>query len=326
MSQAPLPRSRPHRLVATAAIVVLAVAMVGCAPSPKSKKGKTTKPPAPTTTLPPVGPPTRSIVFPLAKMISYSDTFGAARSGGRSHEGQDLMSPKGTVAVAAVSGTVTSLRHDSSGLSGNSLRITDAEGWQYVYIHVNNDTPGTDDGANVYEQAFVDGIRVGQKVVAGEPVAYVGDSGNAESTGPHLHFEIHSPDGAAVNAYSSLRAAPVSVLSADQMAAAAPGGSVDGLVVAGPGAVRAAGWALDRVTDAAVPVSIYVDGNPATTTPASLVRPDVAAAFPTRTGNHGYDITVPGIAAGAHRVCVIFHNAGAGGGSTRAGCADLAVP
>src|SRR4051794_14737954 len=74
----------------------------------------------------PVGPPTREIVFPLATMVKYSDTFGAARSGGRSHEGQDLMAPKGLVAVAAATGTVTYLRHSSDGLSGNMLRITDA--------------------------------------------------------------------------------------------------------------------------------------------------------------------------------------------------------
>ena len=316
--------ARPRPLLMLA-VVALTLALVACAPAPKSKKSKTAKP-APTTTLPPVGPPTRNIVFPLDHMISYSDTWGAARSGGRTHEGQDLMAPKGTVAVAAATGTVTWMRHDSTGLSGNMLRITDADGWQYVYIHINNDTPGTDDGANVYEQAFIDGIRVGQKVLAGEPVAYVGDSGNAESTGPHLHFEIHSPDGAAVNAYSSLRAAPVSVIPAEQRAGAAPIGSIDGLIASGPNMIRATGWALDRVVDASVPVSIYVNGNLVVTVPANKVRPDVAAAFPTRTGNHGYDVAVGAIPSGTQRVCVVFHNAGAGGGSGRAGCGDLAVP
>ena len=169
---------RPRSLFAVAALAI--TTLTACAPPS----------PAPTKASTSVGPPTRNIVFPLARSVKYSDTFGAGRSGGRSHEGQDLMAPKGTVAVAAAAGTVTMVRHSSDGLSGNMLRITDPEGWQYVYIHLNNDTPGTDDGANVFEQAFVDGIRQGQQVVPGEPIGYVGDSGNAESTGPHLHFEI----------------------------------------------------------------------------------------------------------------------------------------
>jgi hypothetical protein len=217
------------------------------------------------------------------------------------------------------------MRHDATGLSGNMLTITDADGWQYLYIHINNDTPGTDNGANVYEQAFVDGIRVGQNVVAGEPVAYVGDSGDAEATGSHLHFEMHSPDGTAVNGYSTLRAAPVAPLSPAQVVAAAPFGAVDGLVAGAVGEANVRGWAIDRVTDAPVPVSVYVDGNPVVTDLANLSRPDVAAAFPTRAGAHGYDITATGIPAGDHRVCVIFHNAGAGGGSVRPGCAVLTI-
>lgn len=270
---------------------------------------------------PPAASPVRSITFPLATAVSFGDSFGAPRSGGRSHEGQDLMAPKGTIAVAAASGTVTFLRHSSDGLSGNMLRITDADGWQYVYIHLNNDTPGTDDGANVYDQAFVDGIRKGQKVVAGEPIAFVGDSGNAEHTGAHLHFEIRSPDGAAVNAYSSLRHAPVAPRGLLDVIAAAPFGSVDVIANPSTATLTATGWAMDRVTDDPVAVSLYVDGNPVATTLADLPRPDVAAAHPTRTGDHGFEVVVAGIVPGPHRVCVVFHNAGAGGGSLRAGCA-----
>ena len=49
--------------------------------------------------------------------------------------------------VAAADGTVTFLRTDASGTSGNMVEITDDDGWSYWYMHVNNDTPGTDDGA-----------------------------------------------------------------------------------------------------------------------------------------------------------------------------------
>ena len=265
------------------------------------------------------------MVFPLATSVKYSDTFGAARSGGRAHEGQDLMAPKGTVAVAAATGTVTYLRHAGDGLSGNMLRITDADGWQYVYIHINNDTPGTDDGANVYEQAFVDGIRAGQKVVAGEPIAFVGDSGNAESTGAHLHFELRRPDGSAVNAYPSLRAAAIAPLSPAAVVAAAPIGWLDTVTNPAAGQIRVAGWAVDRAVATSVTVSVYVDGNPVAVGVAGLDRPDIAAAYPDRGAAHGFDLTAAGVAAGTHRVCLIAHNAGSGGGSSRIGCATVPV-
>jgi len=270
----------------------------------------------------------RSIVFPVAAKVTYSDTFGNGRSGGRSHEGQDLMGAKGTPLIAAVDGTITSVRHSSDGLSGNMLRITDAEGWQYVYIHINNDRPGTDDAANIFEQAFVDGVRQGQKVKAGEPVAYLGDSGNAEGTGAHLHFEIRTPDNVAVNAYSSLRAATVRRVGVDERAGAAPVGAIDSLSAVGSNSVRVQGWALDRVVNDPVAVTVYVDGNPLgrrSTTIADGDRPDIDAAFPGRGAEHGFDLEVTGIVSGQHRICVILHNAGDGGGSTRLGCSDVWV-
>ncbi len=150
------------------------------------------------------------MTFPvLGGVKAYGDTHGAPRSGGRSHQGQDLMGPKTTRLVAANDGTVTALRHDSTGLSGNSLTITDSAGWKYVYIHLNNDRPGTDDGANIFDQAFAAGLRRGSVVEAGDLVGYMGDSGNAEDAGSHLHFELHRPDGTVVNAYPSLKAATV---------------------------------------------------------------------------------------------------------------------
>jgi murein DD-endopeptidase MepM/ murein hydrolase activator NlpD len=84
------------------------------------------------------------------------------------------------------------------------LTITADNGWKYTYIHLNNDRPGTDDGANIYSNAFVKGITKGSRVKAGQPVAYVGDSGNAENTGSHLHFEMYAPDGTLVNPYGPL--------------------------------------------------------------------------------------------------------------------------
>lgn len=261
--------------------------------------------------------------------MSFSDSFGAARSGGRHHQGQDLMGKKGTLLVAAVDATVRLVRHSSNGLSGNMVQLVDAEGWQYVYLHINNDHPGTDDGANVFEQAFADGMRVGQRVLAGEPIAYLGDSGNAESVGSHLHFELHTPDGAAVNAFASLRAASHSSLSPAQVSAAAPFGARDVIAATGAGLLRVAGWALDKVVDDAVPITVYVDGNPAASGLADGARPDLAAALPDRVAEghgdlHGFDMAVP-VAAGSHVVCVIAHNAGSGGGSGRLDCVTISM-
>jgi hypothetical protein len=108
-----------------------------------------------------------------------------------------MLGPKMTPLVAAADGTITWMRHDTS--RGNILYLTDDDGWQYTYIHINNDTPGTDDGANRYEEAFAPGIERGARVQAGQVIAYMGDSGNAEWTVSHLHFEIVSPDGYNVN-------------------------------------------------------------------------------------------------------------------------------
>jgi murein DD-endopeptidase MepM/ murein hydrolase activator NlpD len=134
------------------------------------------------------------------------DTFGAARGGGtRRHIGQDIMAPKLTPIVAVFDGTVHFNRtHDVK--AGNMLTLKGANGWNAVYIHINNDTPGTDDGQGSWEYAYAPGLQDGQKVLAGQFIAYVGDSGNAEEAGSHLHFELNSAKGA-VNAFPSLKAA-----------------------------------------------------------------------------------------------------------------------
>jgi hypothetical protein len=105
--------------------------------------------------------------------------------------------------------TVVELRHQSS---GNSLYLKGDDGWYYCYLHINNDDPGTDNAANQFKYAFAPGMAVGKRVLKGELVAYLGDSGNAEGTGAHLHFEIRMPNtkwynAAAVNAAYSLTAA-----------------------------------------------------------------------------------------------------------------------
>ena len=152
----------------------------------------------------------RDIVFPVDGTSTYSDTFGACRSGcTRAHAGIDIMTAKLTPLLAATDATVTSLKGTATpdGSAGNYLILEDSAGWEYWYIHVNNDSPGTDDGANPEEWVFGPGVAQGAAVEAGQVVAYAGDSGNAEASSPHLHFEIHKPDGSVINPYRSLQAA-----------------------------------------------------------------------------------------------------------------------
>ncbi|HEY8525554.1 MAG TPA: M23 family metallopeptidase [Acidimicrobiales bacterium] len=151
----------------------------------------------------------RLIRFPIGgdTAVSYEDTFGACRGTNcsRRHMGTDIFAPKLTPLVAAQAGRITWLRSDASGTAGNGVGITDAEGWRYLYLHLNNDTPGTDDGANPPEWRFAPGIALDAYVEAGDLLGYVGDSGNAETTPPHVHFELRRPDGVTINAYPSLR-------------------------------------------------------------------------------------------------------------------------
>jgi len=134
---------------------------------------------------------TRDITFPVEGDVSWTDTYGACRDGcSRYHEGQDLMGTKLQHLIACRDGVIVSLNHESS---GNSLYLQDDDGWYYAYLHINNDDPGTDDGANPIQWAFAPGVQQGSRVYRGQFIAYLGDSGNAESAGSHCHFEIRKP-------------------------------------------------------------------------------------------------------------------------------------
>jgi len=136
-----------------------------------------------------------SMYFPVVGENYYTDTFGAPRSGERTHEGVDIMSEKMTPVVAVASGTVGWMQ-DEQGGNCCALELNHDDGWESWYIHLNNDTIDTDDGLG---WGFAPGIERGVHVEAGQLIAYVGDSGNAEEAGSHLHFELHDPDGVVVN-------------------------------------------------------------------------------------------------------------------------------
>lgn len=148
----------------------------------------------------------RDIAFPVDGEVRFQDDFDQARSGGRKHNATDLIGEKMTPLISAVDGVVTFLPETEPSW-GWGVWIRDDEGYEYVYLHVNNDTPGTDDGKGGIDWAFAPEVRQGKRVTRGQFIGYMGDSGNAENVGSHLHFEIHRPDGTPMNPYQSLVAA-----------------------------------------------------------------------------------------------------------------------
>ena len=150
----------------------------------------------------------RPISFPVLGPVKFYNDWGACRDAcTRHHEGNDLIGVRMQPLLAAVDGTVTRIRDANLGTEGLGITVTGADGWYYNYFHVNNDAPGTDDGAAGHEWEMSPLVTVGSRVRAGQVIAYMGDSGNAESSVPHLHFEIRQPDHTPVNPYPSLVAA-----------------------------------------------------------------------------------------------------------------------
>ncbi len=132
-------------------------------------------------------------VFPVGAPFNFASTFGAPRMVGtkyeHTHQGNDIFAPGGTPLYATARGVIA--RKAVAVLGGNKLWLVAADGTQYYYAHLSS---------------YADGIEDGTVVEAGQQLGYVGDTGNARGTPPHLHFEIHPAGGAAIDPYPILDA------------------------------------------------------------------------------------------------------------------------
>lgn len=148
------------------------------------------------------------ICFPVTDVpVSYTRSFGAPRSG-HSHEGTDIMGKPMYRLVAPVDGVILSgrdgIRWSGTGDSEHSLRMRGDDGLYYAFLHMNDDTPGTDDDHATYDQVFGPGIAPNVRVTAGQLLGYMGDSGNAGEGNDHLHFEMRRPGTPADRVWSSV--------------------------------------------------------------------------------------------------------------------------
>jgi hypothetical protein len=151
------------------------------------------------------GPVPDPFVFPVVGPYRYTNDFGDPRGQGR-HEGNDVLAPKKSIVVAVEDGKIK--LWTTSARAGCMLYLYGVSGTTYLYIHLNNDVTMANDnrGKCVPGGSYWPGLKDGQRVVAGQAIGYVGDSGDADGT-PHLHFEVHPNDGAAANPFPYLNKA-----------------------------------------------------------------------------------------------------------------------
>lgn len=134
-------------------------------------------------------PATLSMPVDNLKRSALRDSWHVSRPGGRRHEGIDLFSGKGTPVQATTEGVV--LRRGSSGLGGNVVWVLGPGGQRHYYAHLDR-----------FSQ-----ISIGQRIASGTVLGYVGNTGNARTTPPHLHYGIYGSAGA-INPFPLLSTHP----------------------------------------------------------------------------------------------------------------------
>lgn len=125
--------------------------------------------------------------FPVAGKHSFSDEWGAPRQNTGQHEGNDIFAEFGTPVVAVADGRL--YRVGTRKVPGNRLWLRNRQGHRFFYAHLSDFAASAFNGADVQ---------------AGEVIAFVGSTGDAEQTPPHVHFEAHARDGLAVNPFRLL--------------------------------------------------------------------------------------------------------------------------
>lgn len=125
-------------------------------------------------------PPDAKIAIPIrsVRLQQIADTWGAARGADRKHEGQDIFAPRNTPIYSATDGYVIEVGENA--LGGRTVSVIGAGGRVYYYAHL---------------QAYGD-AREGDAVTRNTILGYVGTSGNAAGTPPHLHFGVYTSSGA----------------------------------------------------------------------------------------------------------------------------------
>jgi len=129
---------------------------------------------------------TPGFLCPVAGPSAFADTWGAPRSGGRTHKGVDMMGPRGTPLVAVGSGYVT-LSYGV--LGGNIVWLHADHGVSYFYAHLDT---------------YAAGLASGQRVERGQLLGTMGDTGNPAPGAYHLHFGIYPGGSSAVNPYPTV--------------------------------------------------------------------------------------------------------------------------
>lgn len=126
--------------------------------------------------------PDERLAMPVAGVSKNKviDSWHAPRSGGeRQHEGQDIFAPRGTPVLSATDGYV--VRVGENRLGGNTVSVIGAGGRMYYYAHLD---------------AYAPNIGFGEYVTPKTVLGFVGTTGNAVGTSPHLHFGVYSRNGA----------------------------------------------------------------------------------------------------------------------------------
>jgi len=113
------------------------------------------------------------------RVRQIGDTWQAPRSEDRLHEGQDIFAPRGTTVYSATAGYV--VRIGDNRLGGRTVSIIGAGGRIYYYAHLDS---------------YASGLAVGDHVTNETKIGYVGTTGNAQGTPPHLHFGVYTSSGA----------------------------------------------------------------------------------------------------------------------------------